>query len=35
MYEDIVINTHPGLANNEYGNDLIHSNMVYNLKRNL
>ena len=35
MYEDIVINTHPGLSNNEFSNDLIHSNMVFNLKRNL
>lgn len=35
MYEDIVINTLPGLTNHEFSNDLIQSNVVFNLKRNL
>lgn len=35
MYQDIVINTLPGLTSYEHTNDLIQSNVVFNLKRNL
>jgi hypothetical protein len=35
MYEDIVANTNPVLANAEYTTDILHSNTAFNMKRNL